>query len=52
MTDNLDPAQDQHGATTEAWKEIVLQYQKPSTARALWQIINTFVPLEIGRAHV
>ena len=27
-----------------AWKEIVLKYQKPSTWRALWQIINTIVP--------
>src|SRR5260221_14710681 len=27
-----------------AWKEIVAKYQKSSTARALWQIINTLVP--------
>jgi omega-6 fatty acid desaturase (delta-12 desaturase) len=26
------------------WKEIVVQYQKPSTARALGQIANTLVP--------
>lgn len=26
------------------WKEIVAEYQKPSTARALWQIINTIIP--------
>ncbi|MGC9942178.1 MAG: fatty acid desaturase [Verrucomicrobiota bacterium] len=26
------------------WKEIVAKYQKPSTWRALWQIINTMVP--------
>lgn len=28
----------------EVWKEIVLKYQKPSTWRALWQIVNTVVP--------
>jgi len=28
----------------EVWKEIVAKYQKPSTGRALWQIINTVVP--------
>ncbi len=27
-----------------AWKEIVLRYQKPSTWRALWQIIDTIIP--------
>ena len=27
-----------------AWKEIVVKYQKPSTWRALWQIINTLGP--------
>ncbi|HMD53095.1 MAG TPA: fatty acid desaturase, partial [Phycisphaerae bacterium] len=27
-----------------AWKEIVLKYQKPSTWRAMWQIIDTLVP--------
>ncbi len=29
---------------TAAWKEIVLQYQKPSTPRAVWQMVNTLVP--------
>jgi omega-6 fatty acid desaturase (delta-12 desaturase) len=29
------------------WKEIVIKYQKPSTPRALWQIINTFTPLAL-----
>lgn len=28
-----------------AWKESVLRFQKPSTPRALWQIINTMLPL-------
>jgi omega-6 fatty acid desaturase (delta-12 desaturase) len=27
-----------------AWKAIVLKYQKPSTWRAMWQIIDTLVP--------
>jgi len=29
---------------TSAWKGIVASYQRPSTGRALWQIINTIVP--------
>jgi omega-6 fatty acid desaturase (delta-12 desaturase) len=31
-------------ADIAAWKEIVLRYQKPSTWRALWQIIDTIIP--------
>ncbi len=27
-----------------AWKKIVVKYQEPSTARAIWQIVNTIVP--------
>ena len=27
-----------------AWKAIVAKYQKPSTLRALWQIIDTIIP--------
>ena len=30
-----------------AWKEIVAKYQKPSTWRALWQIIDTLVPIAL-----
>ena len=26
------------------WKQIVAHYQKPSVARAVWQLVNTFVP--------
>lgn len=26
------------------WKELVAQYQKPSTPRAVWQMVNTIVP--------
>src|SRR6185436_16503642 len=29
---------------TKAWKEIVLQHQKPSTPRAVWQMVNTLGP--------
>lgn len=31
-------------ADTAAWKRIVLEYQKPSTPRAIWQLVNTLVP--------
>jgi omega-6 fatty acid desaturase (delta-12 desaturase) len=30
-----------------AWKEIVLKYQKSSTWRALWQIIDTMIPFAL-----
>jgi acyl-lipid omega-6 desaturase (Delta-12 desaturase) len=39
-----EPAQEHRRADTTAWKEIVAKYQQPSTARALWQIVNTLVP--------
>ncbi|HSH92512.1 MAG TPA: fatty acid desaturase, partial [Roseimicrobium sp.] len=29
---------------TAAWKAIVLEYQKPSLWRAVWQLVNTLVP--------
>ncbi len=29
---------------TPSWKEVVLQWQKPSTGRAVWQIVNTLGP--------
>jgi acyl-lipid omega-6 desaturase (Delta-12 desaturase) len=29
-------------ADPQLWKEIVLRFQQPSLARALWQIVNTF----------
>ena len=31
-------------ADNAAWKEIVAKYQKSSTWRALWQIIDTVIP--------
>jgi len=32
------------GATPPAWKQIVARYQKPSAARAGWQVANTLLP--------
>lgn len=31
-------------ADVRVWKELVSEYQKPSTPRALWQIVNTLGP--------
>lgn len=31
-------------ADKRAWRQIIERYREPSTARALWQIANTFVP--------
>jgi acyl-lipid omega-6 desaturase (Delta-12 desaturase) len=31
-------------ANTPDWRAIVAKYQQPSTKRAVWQLINTFVP--------
>jgi omega-6 fatty acid desaturase (delta-12 desaturase) len=36
--------EDERPATTSAWKEIVVRYQKPSVGRGVWQIVNTLVP--------
>jgi acyl-lipid omega-6 desaturase (Delta-12 desaturase) len=32
-------------ADKAAWKEAVVRFQQPSTLRALWQIVNTLVPM-------
>ena len=42
MTESIEPSKSQPNAAE--WKKIVVQYQKPSAARASWQIINTLVP--------
>jgi omega-6 fatty acid desaturase (delta-12 desaturase) len=34
-----------HNADKAAWKDAVVEFQKPSTPRALWQIVNTLVPM-------
>src|SRR2546423_1461733 len=44
MADELISSPTQPPADNAAWKEIVREFQKPSRARAWWQIINTLVP--------
>ena len=44
MADDLSSAPIGAQANETAWKQIVLQYQKPSRWRALWQITDTLVP--------
>ncbi len=44
MTNNSGSNGAKPHADNAAWKEIVLKYQKPSTWRALWQIIDTIIP--------
>ena len=41
MTDERDSISVEPGV----WKEIVKQYQQPSTWRAVWQMTDTFIPL-------
>lgn len=45
MNNKANPISQPSEPENAAWKEIVLKYQKPSTWRAMWQIINTFVPI-------
>ena len=44
MTNGSSASQDGRAGNTAAWKEIVAEYQKPSTWRASWQIVNSFGP--------
>src|SRR5947208_8923908 len=44
MSDDLNSTQWKNSADADAWKEIVAQYHKPSTWRALWQLVNTLGP--------
>jgi omega-6 fatty acid desaturase (delta-12 desaturase) len=44
MTNTPNPGAGAAQADVETWKQIVLQYQKPSTWRALWQLTNTLGP--------
>src|SRR5882724_4851876 len=39
-----EPSQKKLQSNPAVWKEIVAKYQQPSTARAVWQIVNTLVP--------
>src|ERR1700743_1770394 len=41
MTDESDT----RSVDPVVWKEIVKQYQQPSTWRAVWQMTDTFIPL-------
>ena len=42
ITPDPEVSPGQRQADTLKWKEVVLEYQKPSLWRALWQIVNTF----------
>jgi acyl-lipid omega-6 desaturase (Delta-12 desaturase) len=44
MIDDSLSRQDKRRAQILTWKALVAEYQKPSTWRALWQIIDTVVP--------
>jgi len=47
MIDSSDPTHAKPATDPATWKQIVAEYQKPSTGRALWQIINTLGPLAL-----
>jgi len=44
MSNDLNSVKTKPKADNAAWKEIVLKYQKSSTWRASWQIVNTIIP--------
>jgi omega-6 fatty acid desaturase (delta-12 desaturase) len=44
VTTEAISSQSGHRTEVAAWKAIVAKYQKPSTGRALWQIVNTLGP--------
>src|SRR5579859_6784423 len=44
MSDELNCVEREKSPHIAAWKRIVIRYQKPSTGRAIWQVINTLVP--------
>ena len=44
MVSDSTPTPDYPPAEQAAWKQVIEKYQQPSAARALWQLINTFVP--------
>jgi len=44
MTENSNVKPGESRPKEAAWKQIVARYQKPSNGRAIWQIVNTFVP--------
>ena len=44
MKSEPSPVSGRNHVDNITWKEIVAKYQKPSTWRALWQIIDTLIP--------
>ncbi len=44
MADDLNSTHSEPQENGAVWRQIVIQYQKPSRWRALWQITNTIVP--------
>src|SRR5688572_17570995 len=44
MTDESIPTPATPPVEISEWKKIVAEFQKPSTGRALWQIVNTLGP--------
>ncbi|MFO1512084.1 MAG: fatty acid desaturase [Verrucomicrobiota bacterium] len=44
MTNDTSASPGESQADISRWKEIVARYQKPSAARAVWQLVNTLVP--------
>jgi acyl-lipid omega-6 desaturase (Delta-12 desaturase) len=44
MQSPANSASDSARQEKSRWRAVLAQYQRPSTPRALWQIINTFVP--------
>lgn len=41
------PVENGQATDTSNWKAIVLKYQQPSLPRAVWQLVNTLVPLAL-----
>jgi omega-6 fatty acid desaturase (delta-12 desaturase) len=44
MVSPASPGAGSEGAERARWRAVIAKYQHPSTARALWQIVNTIVP--------
>ena len=44
MNSKPTPIESKTATDNAKWKEIVLKYQKPSTGKASWQIVNTLAP--------
>src|SRR5512146_1674080 len=47
MTDESGSSRNERQVDTTIRKEIGAKYQKPSTGRSVWQIVNTLVPYAI-----